>query len=563
MKLKKVIFKVIIFIIILIIILLINKPTNSFSSTKNQQIVILDKDNTELLYLSNEHKITPINLEYLDPIFIEMLLTIEDNKFYEHNGFNIPRIFKSLINNIVYNKSSGGSTITQQYIKNVYLSNDKTLSRKLKELYYSIKLEQLTTKDDILTKYLNCIYFGNNIYGLANASTYYFNKHYSNLDIKEMVTLIALINSPSYYSDHLDKLEERKDTLLKILLNKNIIDNDQYLIASTNITYNINPYIYSSNLLFFIDCVIDEFKDINITSNFNEVIKIHTDYNPKINNIHYDIDASYASIAINKEGFICSIIGNNNYYNSTYNIVLNGNRDIGSTIKPILYYEAIKCGFINQKYYSSPYTFKYKDELVTINNYSNHYKNEYITMEEALATSDNIYAIKMHQELGYKTLANHLKKYNINTKAIPTLALGNVGMSLYDLVKIYTQFFTDGYYMNPKYIKSITINNKTVHKTHINKKMYGNKQPYIDIKNMLASTFNTSIKHSTCSNITYRLNTKCYAKTGTTDYDAYMIGFNDDILVGAWVGYLDNQPLINNSIKKIPKEIFIEYVNSI
>ena len=79
---------------------------------------------------------------------------------------------------------------------------------------------------------------------------------------------------------------------------------------------------------------------------------------------------------------------------------------------------------------------------------------------------------------------------------------------------------------------------------------------------MLASTFNTSIKHSTCSNITYRLNTKCYAKTGTTDYDAYMIGFNDDILVGAWVGYLDNQPLIDNSIKKIPKEIFIECINN-
>ena len=79
---------------------------------------------------------------------------------------------------------------------------------------------------------------------------------------------------------------------------------------------------------------------------------------------------------------------------------------------------------------------------------------------------------------------------------------------------------------------------------------------------MLASTFDTSIPHSTCSNITYRLKTKCYAKTGSTDFDSYIIGFNDDILIGAWVGYLDNQPLNDINIKKIPKEIFIEYINN-
>lgn len=561
MKFKKIIFKIILIVSIIIILLLINKPSNSFSNTSNQQIIILDKDDKELIHLSNEHKITPIDLEYVDPLFIKMLLAIEDDKFYQHKGFNIPRIFKSFFNNIINNESSGGSTITQQYIKNTYLSNDKTISRKLKELYYSIKLEQLITKDDILTKYLNCVYFGNNIYGLANASSYYFNKHYSNLNIKEMATLIALINSPTYYSTNLDKLESRKNTLLKILFNKNIINLEQYNNNCSSVSYNINPYNYNSNLLFFIDSLLKEFKTINITSNFNEVIKIHTDYNPNINNIHYDIDASYASIAVNKNGYICSIIGNNNYYDSTFNIVTQGKRDIGSTIKPLLYYEAIKCGFKDQKHYSSPYSFYYNDELITINNFSNNYSQEYISMEKAIATSDNIYAIKVHQQLGYQTLSNHLKKYNIESSPIPSLALGSVGMSLYDLTKIYTQFFTEGYYMNIKFIKQITINNHILYRTTINKKMYGKQSPYIDIKNMLTSPFNTTIKHSTCSNITYRLNSKCYAKTGSTDYDSYIIGFNDDILIGAWVGYLDNQPLNDYNNKKIPKEIFIEYIN--
>ena len=561
MRIKRLIKKLIIILILLFIFLLIYKPLNSFSLTKNQQIVILDQDNNPIIELVNNHKITPINLEELNPLFIDMLLAVEDDKFYSHSGFNIMRIAKSIIDNITKSKTSGGSTITQQYIKNTYLSNDKTISRKIKELYYAIKLEQLISKDEILTKYLNCIYFGNNIYGLANASTYYFNTHYSDLAINEMLTLISIINSPSYYSTNLDQLENRKNKLANILLKKNKITNEQYIKVIKTTTYYINPYIYNSNLLFYIDSVFDEFKKLNITSNFNQVINIHTDYNINTENIYYDIDASYASISVNKEGFITSIIGNNNYYESTYNIVLNGKRDIGSTIKPLLYYEAIKCGFINQHYYSSPYTFNYNDEIITISNSSGYYKNDSINMTEAIAISDNPYAIKMHQKLGYKTLSNHLKKYNIESDAIPSLALGSVGMSLKQLVQIYTQFFTEGYYMDIKFIKKIEIDNKTKHITKINKKMYGKQTPYIQIKNMLGSTFNTLIPHATCSNIAYRLKTKCYAKTGSTDYDSYIVGFNEDVLVGVWAGHLDNQKLTNTNIKKIPKEIFIDYIN--
>jgi membrane peptidoglycan carboxypeptidase len=223
MRIKRLIKKLIIIFILLFIFLLIYKPLNSFSLTKNQQIVILDQDNNPIIELVNNHKITPINLEELNPLFIDMLLAVEDDKFYSHSGFNIMRIAKSIIDNITKSKTSGGSTITQQYIKNTYLSNDKTISRKIKELYYAIKLEQLISKDEILTKYLNCIYFGNNIYGLANASTYYFNTHYSKLSINEMLTLISIINSPSYYSTNLDQLENRKIKLGNILLKKNKI----------------------------------------------------------------------------------------------------------------------------------------------------------------------------------------------------------------------------------------------------------------------------------------------------------------------------------------------------
>jgi membrane peptidoglycan carboxypeptidase len=117
--------------------------------------------------------------------------------------------------------------------------------------------------------------------------------------------------------------------------------------------------------------------------------------------------------------------------------------------------------------------------------------------------------------------------------------------------------------MDIKFIKKIEIDDKTKHLTNIDKKMYGKQTPYIQIKNMLGNTFNTLIPHATCTNIAYRLKTKCYAKTGSTDYDSYIVGFNEDILVGVWAGHLDNQKLTNTNTKKIPKEIFIDYINMI
>lgn len=561
---KKLLIASTIFLIIIFLFLFFFQPIDSiYDLHTSPEISIVDQDENELIHFIQEHKTTPIDITKFSKKNISILLDIEDKDFYKHNGFNIQRIFHTIVTNIQNSETHGASTITQQYIKNVYLNQKKSFSRKIKELYYAIKLEQVASKDEILSGYLNCIYLGHDIYGIADGAKYYFNTSYEKLTISQMTTFVALLNAPTYYSNHLDDLNERKNILLHILFKDGILTQEEYNEALNPIQFHFNTEIYNSNLLYFADGVLKEFEALAIHPKFNQPITIHTRYHSKMNQSQFNASSNYASIAVDKEGYILSIIGDKEYSASSFNIVTQGKRDIGSTIKPILYYEALKCGFSpTTSYYSSPYSFSYHNELVTIKNYASTYPNRNITMKEALATSDNIYAIKTHQAIGFKTLANHFKKYGIEASALPSLALGSVGVSLYDLTRIYSQFFTEGSYLDFKYIESIQRENQVIYTRKCQISILGEEKHFKTIKSLMASIFDPTIPHATAASIQTLLNTKCYGKSGLTDYDSYMMGFNDEILVGVWAGYLDNQALEDPRIKRLPKDIFVELINA-
>lgn len=550
---KRFLIPIIITTIIITIILLLPKAKN------NAEIQILDKDNKEIALLNNYNKTNSIEIENINPRLIEILLFIEDKDFYKHNGISIKRIIIASINNIINNSKYGASTITQQYIKNTYLNNSKNILRKIKEAILAIKLERANTKNEILEGYLSSLYFGNNIYGLHNACKYYYNKEINDLNINEIISLVALINAPSIYSNNLSKWNIKNKAIANKLLKNNLITNNEYNQINNGIILNYNKEFINSNRQYYIDQVINEFNSLNINSTFNKKIIIKTNYNRDTEKISSNLDTNYSIISINKNGYITSIIGDKSYYSSTYNIAINGNRDIGSTIKPLLYYEAIKCGKKNIKFTSLKYTFNYNNEIITISNNSNKYYDT-IGLYTALAVSDNIYATKMHLYLGMKTLANHLKKYNITTASLPSLALGSVGMSLKKLACIYFQFFDNGKYIKPKIITNIVYNSKE----YIQKTKYSivnNKEICNEIKELLYAPFDLKINNSTCSSITNKLNMKCYGKSGLTDYDSYMIGFNEENLVAVWTGNINNEKLIDNNIKKLPKELFYKVMN--
>jgi membrane peptidoglycan carboxypeptidase len=380
------------------------------------------------------------------------------------------------------------------------------------------------------------------------------------LSTHEQIALIALLKSPSQYSNNYEKWTERIKIYAKVLYNNSLISYEEYEDAQEIIKTNINQNYIPSSRLYFVDKVLEEFNKGGFIAKFGTKVIIKTYYNNKTEIIDSDLDINISLISINKNGYITTLIGDKDYRKSNYNIAINGTRDIGSTIKPLLYYEAIKCGFRSKVFLSEPYNINYKDTNVTIANSSGNYYNEYIDMKTALASSDNIYAVKMHMHLGMNTLVNTLKQYQIKSEPIISLALGSVGMSLLDLTRIYTQFFLDGIYVNPICIYKIAVNNKEyIYKPSKTKMLNGDICK--EIKDMMGYVFSNKIKYATCKWVNPYLKVKCYGKSGLTDYDSYMIGFTEDNLVSVWCGHADNSLLTNKEHKRLPKELFIKAIN--
>ena len=187
--------------------------------------------NNEVFYeINNLHESSYVDINDISHTIIETVIEIEDKRFYNHSGFDIYRIGKALINNISGKPLMGASTITQQYIKNIYLTPDKTIRRKLKEIYYAIKLESIYDKGEILEGYLNTIYFNHGIYGIYDACKYYFDKEPNNISWAEAAILTSIIKSPSNFSPitNKDNNTERKKLILKTLYNNKIIGLNDY-----------------------------------------------------------------------------------------------------------------------------------------------------------------------------------------------------------------------------------------------------------------------------------------------------------------------------------------------
>lgn len=563
MKFRKFYFKALLFLLFLFPLFFKIAPKTIIDHKNYNCYQIYDKNNNITAELQNNHNISILTFEEIPKKFIDILLFLEDKSFYKHSGFDIYRIGKTIFTNLFNNKKYGASTITQQYIKNVYLNNNKSLIRKIKEIILSISLEKNTKKDDILTAYLATIYLGNGQYGIKNAASFYFNKSLDQLSINEMILLCTILRAPNYYNplSNFNACFQKKNELLKSLRNNNVISEYEFA-TSYNYEYKLKINEASLNKGYFIDLVKNELKKYHNEFDFEEKIKVYTSYNPLFESINPYNNCDIAVVIADKTNHLEYILGGNSYKNNNYNIAYLGKRDIGSTIKPILYYEALKCGYsIDKKYLSKPLTITYNDVNYTFNNYGNIYPNTPINMRYALATSDNIYAIKTHLDIGMKTLANHLKLYNVEAMNIPSLALGSVSMSLYKLVEIYNCLNNDGWYQH------LNIINCLEHKGH--KKLVSTpKAKLLDekytkiIKELMKSMFDTTIAPNvTGRNMSAKLKTTFMGKSGLTDYDSYMIGFNNSYIIGCWSGYIDNKKLTDQSLKAIPKRLFIDYAN--
>ena len=540
------------------------KSANSFYMYDNNNEIFNKEDNW-------------ISIKEISPNLINATISIEDKHFYNHVGFDYLRIMKAMTVNIKNMKNlEGASTITQQLAKNLFLDFDKTWERKIEEAWLTIKLESNFTKNEILEGYLNTINYGG-VFGIENASIYYFGKSAKDLNLAEASILAGIPKSPSYYSPitNYNNAKMRQKIILNAMVNNKFInesEKEQAISEKLNIVgkYEKNN---SNTLMYYQDAVIKELNSIkSIPKSFIKTggLKIYTnlDLNTQIdleNNIEKylknDQDLQVASVMVNpNDGKIIALIGGRNYKKSEFNRAIESKRQVGSTLKPFLYYSALENGFTaSTTFNSSKTTFVFSnDEKYSPKNYGDIYANKDITMAAALAYSDNIYAVKTHLFLGENNLVNMLNRIGItsNLSPVPSLALGTSEINIIDMTSSYSVFANNGYKIKPHLIEKIVdMNGKVLYKFNEDKKLILNQSTTYIMNELLSNCYNNvfvDYNYPTCINIASKVSNKYAIKTGTTDTDHLIFGYNPEIVLGIWSGYDNNDdtyPEVSTNIK--------------
>ena len=533
--------------------------TPKIQITRNQSYYLYDSEDNLIF-----NNYSWLNLDEISDYLIEATLSTEDRHFYYHIGFDYLRIGKAIINNITSKSlSEGASTITQQYARNLYLNYDKTWKRKLEEALLAFELEAHYTKKEILEGYLNTINYGG-VYGIENASRYYFGKSAADLTLAEASMLAGIPQSPANNSPLANEkvAKERQQTVLKLMYNnKKITD-----IEMKNAFLEKLDYIGESNTsitsgkLYYKDAVLSELKSIpGIPESILTTggIKIYTTLDEKAQNeLETSIknknmgELQVSAILIDpNNGEILALVGGTNYNNSQFNRAINAKRQVGSTMKPFLYYAALENGFTSaSSFISEKTTFSFSNnKKYTPKNYNDKYANGPLSMGAAIAYSDNIYAVKTHLFLGEEKLVSIANRLGITNKleAVPSLALGTEEISLYDMVDSYASFANMGYKVNGHFIKKIEDNygNILYEYKPVETNILNESLVYI-LNEMLTYTYDKDFidyNYPTLISLLPKITHKYAIKSGTTNTDMWIIGYNKDAVLGVWTGYDDNR----------------------
>ncbi len=542
------------------------------------------------LYFEGSGEKEWVNLKDINNYLIKATINIEDKKFYQHHGIDILRVIKATLNNIKSKKIvEGASTITQQYAKNLYLDFDKTFKRKINELWYTIQIEAHYTKDEILEGYLNTINYGHGNYGIKNASNFYFNKNPSELTLAESCILANIPKSPNNYSpiNNYEVAKKRQEHTLKMLLDNEVITEEEYneAINEEIKLYGKKEKINLTTLMYYQDAVFKELETLKgIPSSYLESggLKIYTNLDIKaqtileenINNIIKNNQLQVNSIIMQpNDAKILALVGGRDYNKSQYNRGISSKRQVGSTIKPILYYAALENGFTaSSSFLSEKTSFNLANDLIyTPQNYGEIYGNKEISMGAAIALSDNVYAIKTHLFLGEKAMIDTAYKMGIKTKLneIASLPLGTVELNIKEITNAYATLANNGIRNEPYLISKVTDMNDNVLYEHQENPIHVLDDNYVYIlNNLLSLTYDYDmIDYSYPTNISIRalLSHKYSIKSGSTDTDNWVIGFNKNAVMSIWVGYDNNEKLQTNDynyIKKIWAKTMEEYLKN-
>lgn len=525
-------------------------------------------------------------LDDISPDLVNATISIEDKSFFNHHGFDYKRIAGAVMADIrAFAKVQGASTITQQYARNLFLEHDKTWNRKIHEALYTIRLEMNYSKNDILEGYLNTIYYGNGAYGAEAASQFYFGKKASELSLAEASMLAGIPKGPGLYSP-LVSLENAKKRQLMILhsMEKNgYITKKQAATAAkqklvftgvhTTQKVKVAPY--------FQDAVKNALKNqLHLDERTIALggLKVYTTLNLEAQKAAEEqikryvsslSDIQVALVAMDpKNGFVKAMVGGKDYEKSPFNRSVQAVRQPGSTIKPLLYYAALEQGFTPSSMMRSEYTtFHFDDGSdYTPHNFNNKYANGEITLAQALAVSDNIYAVKTHLFLGEGALTETAKKFGLSTKMaqVPSLALGTSGVRVIEMASAYSMFANGGNRVYPTLITRVEdYHGKVIFERKKESEKVLDPAKAFVMTHMLTGVFDPKLNgyaKVTGSTIVNDMTRPYAGKSGSTETDSWMIGYSPQLVAAVWAGYDVSKPIELPAEKSYAKNIWAHFM---
>ncbi|MFT7823622.1 MAG: PBP1A family penicillin-binding protein [Sulfurimonas sp.] len=529
--------------------------------------VIYDKDGNRLAYVFRDQHRLYAHYDELPSFLVEALVAMEDTKFFEHNGVNPDAIVRAIIKDIQAGAFvEGGSTLTQQLIKNKLLTSEKKIKRKIKEAIFALKIELELSKEEIIERYLNEISYGNNYFGIKTAANGYFHKELNELTLKEAALLVGLPNAPSYYNPirHYKRALDRANNVLYRMKSIGWITREAYLKAvkespkvyKTSLTQNIAPYI--------VDEVIRRFKD-----KFGDIrtggYKIYTTIDMKQQEIAKDaVSYAYekalkkydekigettlntAFVAVeSKTGNILSMVGGENYKRSAFNRVTQTERQPGSAFKPFIYQTALDMGYnpatpLTDLARTFQYYYKGKRKIWAPRNYERDFKG-FVPLREALVHSRNLATINLVAEIGVSTIRKRLAFLDV--PHIPqdmSISLGNLGLSPLKMAQIFSVFANSGHMIEPRLVSKIVSNDGAVIYATRPKEIADFTTP--EQAFLMTDVLRDVVKRGTGRNARVE-GLELAGKTGTTNMsiDAWFCGYSPEIEAIVWFGRDDNK----------------------
>jgi penicillin-binding protein 1A len=542
----------------------------------------LEKQKIIQINYSNENKIVNRGNIYSNSVsyyelpknLINAVVSIEDRRFFSHNGIDIFGIIRAYhANKSAGRIVQGGSTITQQLAKLLFLKSEKTFKRKIQEVILAIKLERKYTKEQILTFYLNRAYFGSGNYGVIDASKHYFNKTISDLNLQESALLAGLLKAPSKISpkNNAKLAKARTNTVIKAMIDAGYLNEKDF----SNIEESISYYDDHGQRFYFADYVYQQFNDflndevnqndsnLVIDTTLDEIVQenLEKTLNKFVKDNHKKLGKSEIAVVImDKTGGVIGMSGGKDYQSSQFNRAIYSKRQAGSAFKTFVYLTALEEG-IN-------FNDVYEDKKINIGawipeNYDGKYFGE-VSLKEAFANSLNSIAIQLSRKVGVDSIIKMARMCGIVspiTKKDLTIALGSAEVSLYELTSAYTTIVNNGFPIIPYTITKI--------KNEKNQILYqrnsSGMDPVISKENIksIKEMMREVVDSGTGKNA--NVNRNIYGKTGTSqDYrDAWFIGSDDEKIVGIWIGNDDNSPTNKITGGSLPAILFANIINNV